>query len=638
MKLYTAILSLLVGSTIFAQQIQDIQKHRTLFPDESAAILNEREHVRLFIENGELAAKVDVVSDMIFFDEDAAGLAKRYIYHSGFTEIENLKAETRIPGKNKFKAVPVQDINTVSSTSSGIFFGDSKETVLTFPSIQENAIARMSYTRVEKFPRFSYIFQFATGIPTINSEVSVSFPENIKIKYKLFGENQENILFSQSTKDGNTTYTWKAEKLDGLDYYPNAPKPIHYAPHVMIYADKYEAEGETITVLSDVDALYDFYYDLVKDINTEDDAELKKIVSNLVSSTDSKRAKIEKIYYWVQDNIKYVAFEDGLGGFVPREAGLVCDRKFGDCKDMGSILVEMLSYAGIEGHLTWIGTRNRPYRYVDSPTPHTDDHLIAHVELDGEDIFLDATGQYMELGYPTSMIQGKEALVAYGADEYRIVKVPEIPKEKNYEEDFTKIKLDGDLIKGTGQTKFKGALQTDRSFDIMTSAGEEDQLFRSMLSKGNNKFTLGEYNYSDLAKRYEPLTISYDFAIDDYAKIVGDEIYINLNLRKRFNNAKVDIDKRTLPVERDFKFTATDIVELAIPAGYKVQYLPENFKEESALAGCTITYKQVADKIEVKKVFYINHLLLETEKFENWNSFTAALSDAYQEVVVLEKK
>ena len=64
---------------------------------------------------------------------------------------------------------------------------------------------------------------------------------------------------------------------------------------------------------------------------------------------------------------KYVAFEDGMGGFVPREAGLVCSRRFGDCKDMASILTAMNRAAGIPAYFTWLGTRDLPYTFSGTP-------------------------------------------------------------------------------------------------------------------------------------------------------------------------------------------------------------------------------------------------------------------------------
>lgn len=49
-------------------------------------------------------------------------------------------------------------------------------------------------------------------------------------------------------------------------------------------------------------------------------SQLKKLVSELTANAQTDEQKTQLIYAWVQNNIKYIAFEDGLGGFVPRSS------------------------------------------------------------------------------------------------------------------------------------------------------------------------------------------------------------------------------------------------------------------------------------------------------------------------------
>ena len=74
-------------------------------------------------------------------------------------------------------------------------------------------------------------------------------------------------------------------------------------------------------VLNGISSLYDWYYSLVKDINTQEkDKDLEALVASLTVGKDSDLEKVKAIYYWTQQNIKYIAFEYALGGFIPREA------------------------------------------------------------------------------------------------------------------------------------------------------------------------------------------------------------------------------------------------------------------------------------------------------------------------------
>ncbi|MDB6057604.1 MAG: transglutaminase protein, partial [Verrucomicrobiales bacterium] len=49
----------------------------------------------------------------------------------------------------------------------------------------------------------------------------------------------------------------------------------------------------------------------------------EKLKSTLAKITAAKTTDIEKIkaiYYWVQDNIRYIAYEDGYSGYIPAPA------------------------------------------------------------------------------------------------------------------------------------------------------------------------------------------------------------------------------------------------------------------------------------------------------------------------------
>ena len=42
---------------------------------------------------------------------------------------------------------------------------------------------------------------------------------------------------------------------------------------------------------------------------------------------------MQRLYHWVSRNIRYVALNIDVGGFVPRPAQAVLEHRYGDCKD-----------------------------------------------------------------------------------------------------------------------------------------------------------------------------------------------------------------------------------------------------------------------------------------------------------------
>src|SRR5690606_28188930 len=133
-----------------------------------------------------------------------------------------------------------------------------------------------------------------------------------------------------------------------------------------------------------------------------------------------------------------------------RQAKLVYERKFGDCKDMSSIITEMAKYANIPNvNLTWIGSRSIPYTYHEVPTPAVDDHMIATYEdAKGNIYFLDATDSYTKFGLPSGFIQGKEAMIQNG-ESYKLVKVPVVNFGENASQMLVDLQLENTLLKGS---------------------------------------------------------------------------------------------------------------------------------------------------------------------------------------------
>ena len=95
----------------------------------------------------------------------------------------------------------------------------------------------------------------------------------------------------------------------------------------------------------------------------DDTAVIKEKTLELTANAKSDEEKIRNIYYWVQDNIRYIAFEDGIAGFKPDEANNVLTKRYGDCKGMANLTRQMLKAAGFDARLTWIGTNHISYDY-----------------------------------------------------------------------------------------------------------------------------------------------------------------------------------------------------------------------------------------------------------------------------------
>jgi hypothetical protein len=306
---------------------------------------------------------------------------------------------------------------------------------------------------------------------------------------------------------------------------------------------------------------------------------------------------------------------------------------------MANLIVTMLHIANIKAYHTWIGTRDLPYKYSEVPTPMVDNHMIAtYIDNKQRYYFLDATSDHTAFGLPSSMIQGKEALIGFDKNKYEVRLVPEMNKEINAMNDSIAIRLDGNQITGKGTTSISGYAKVFGGYELERSEKDDVKKYvTKLIGKGSNKFYLDGYKLANLENRDEPTRIDYTFRIGDYFQTIGDELYINLHLKKDYYNSFID-KSRVAPVEISYKYVENDYCEFTIPEGYEVEYLPSNVKVNGDLIGMETSYKRDNNKIILTKKFYIDRLLVSPGDFEKWNTTIKELSEVYKESIILKKK
>jgi len=436
----------------------------------------------------------------------------------------------------------------------------------------------------------------------------------------------------------NSIYTFTYKNCPADKAYNDAPGYAWYSPHVVFCIQKYKNKaGNVVSYLSNTDDLYHLNYSFIKTINSQISPALKRITDSLVAKVTSPEAKAKKIYSWVQHNIKYVAFENGLEGFVPRDAGLVCCRRFGDCKDMASILTEMMRAAGITAHFTWIGTRDKPYAFTQIPMPLVSNHMICTIELNGKYVFIDGTDPTCTFGNPPAAIQDKEAMVAINDTAYKILKVPVIDKSQNTIADTTWLELTADGIKGEITKKMHGYFATDMHGKLMYWKQKDmHEHVKDMLERGSNKFQLDTFDIKKVSNNNE-FALSAKFTLPDYAKKIGDEYYLNLNLLRLFENEKIDYPNRKVPVEYNFKSTRKYVTILKLPAGYKLTYLPQSKTYHNNVWGFNLKYEEKNGSVILTQNFDNDNLMINYNQFEQWNKVLENLLPMYKETLSFSK-
>ena len=630
-------LALILPASIMAQSVEQMQK---LFPDKLAVFSNINRSVDISFKKGVPYAEADEVSEMMILDDNANGVYnKDKVYHSDFNELQKVEAYTLVPDGNSTKKIKVTDFKTGSSPSQDIFYDDQKETSFDYPQMVRGSITHVETEHYNKDIRFLSSFYFTNYLPVHNATYTVTFPSDMDVRYIIKNDDNKIVSVKESSKGKKKKLAFTATDVKNYEYFANGTSIPYYAIHVIVYVASYTYNGETVPVFNSVDELYKWDAAFLTNVNSTPDENLKRITDSICVNKRSDKEKAQAIYMWVQNHVKYVAFENGLEGFVPRQAADVCSKRYGDCKDMASILTAMLRISGLDASFTWIGTRSIPYSYHEVPLPVADNHMISAVKIDKSWIFLDATDPNCVFGMPTSGIQNKEALIGISPNKYELVKVPVMPASRSVITDSTFLAIDKDLLLGKCSVDYSGYFGDDVCDNLLYNKGDDERVYaRKRMAKGSNKFIMKDYKISMTEPMSKAVNISSSFEIPDYVKTIGDEIYINLNLEKLIDNTPIDTAKRKVAIENDYLYVINQIHALKIPAGYEATYIPGNVSVSNDILDFSISYKKTGNEIFATQKVVMKKLYIEPGDFAAYNKAIRMISPAYKEQVVLKKK
>jgi len=554
-------------------------------------------------------------------------------YSDYYYKVIKRQASVKYPKGNSYKTKKVKKYYASVVAESHVFYEDVIQESWYYPNLKEGCITNLNVVSELSDPVLTPNFYFNLELMTKAICYKVVIPDGVKVKTVLYGDSTGIEHTVMKTKTG-TIHTYSCTNRSAIVHEENSSHYRYYTPHLIVIPESYEQNGGIQNLAGNLPNLFKMYNSNLKEMPKSDNTIINKLTDSLTKQISDTAEIIHTIFNWVQKNIQYIAFEEGRGGFVPRPADKVLHNKYGDCKDKTNLLVTMLGSAGINAFYTWVGSRNKPYKYTDLPSPHADDHLIATVKYKNEWLFLDATAPNIEYKYPSSFIQGKQAFIRLNDSMFTIEEVPIIKPHSSLKTDSIRITIKDNVVKGSGKQNVSGYFKEKYLNALHYSSKNDIELIKEELKIGNNKLVLSNFQRSKFTS--SELQFSYDLVLPNYLQEFEGDQYLNLNLIKDYENNFIDIKERKLDFSEDFRFTLVQYIELDVMDTKLISQVPNDYSYSNEDFSFSIKYKTEKNKLILDKTISINHLTLDQKKFDDWNEMVGKLSKAYSEVIVIK--
>ncbi len=520
----------------------------------------------------------------------------------------------------------------------GFFYSDARVCGFMLELEKKGTESRVELEKTVIDPRYFTAVYFHEDFFVEQKEITLVVPRWMHLDIREMNFEGAGIRKSKAFDEKNNAdiYTYTLSGQQAAKKEPMAPGPSYVYPHLLVCSHFAETETGRVNYFSNLQDLYGWYRSLVKDIGNDPDA-VKTTALQVAKEAGSDPGKVKAVYAWVQENIRYIAFEDGIAGFRPAKAQDVLQKKYGDCKGMANLLKEMLVALGFDARLCWIGTRHIAYDYS-MPTLSVDNHMICAVNLQGKQYFLDATETYIGFDQYAERIQGRQVLIENG-EGYSLGRVPLRTYEQNRQEEKRALRIEGNHLTGTTAHRYTGECTEFLLTQVHGTKKEHlTEALQQYLTNDNRLYGVSNVVTSDLHNWSADLTIQYNLLHKDAVNSFGDELYVDLDFRKEMDDADIDTATRVHDRWLSFKRQLLQETSLTIPAGFRVKTLPEPLSVDHPKYAFKAGYEVKGNQVIYRKEITIKDTRLLKSEFGRWDSDIRKLKQAYLEQLTLTKK
>jgi hypothetical protein len=302
--------------------------------------------------------------------------------------------------------------------------------------------------------------------------------------------------------------------------------------------------------------------------------EIDQLVAQLTAQKTTNEDKLREIYEWVRDQVRYVAVEIGIGGFKPHSAAEVFKNRYGDCKDMTTLLCAMARSAGIELNQALISTMQNGVADTSLCSPFHFNHVIAYCPSLGDSgLWLDATKKGMPFGATAWYNQGIQAFVIDHDGKGKFIKTNRDQPSQNFHRLEWRVTIDSSgygIVKG--RSEFGGALAGEIRQDFFY-AGERIQRkwIEAYLTQHCPLDQLDSFAISGLQPFTDPLIIEYAFRTQDLVRFENEQIILQPAsiLRTELPDLFYSAERRN-PIQLSYGFKKDCTIDFLVPKDWQL--------------------------------------------------------------------
>ena len=411
----------------------------------------------------------------------------------------------------------------------------------------------------------------------------VEVPADLSLRYKILNCNYKPDITRSGNKD---MYHWEVKNLRAFKTEKHVGPTDNYLPQVLLGPNKFQLDEYD----GDMTSWKNFgdWYKKVYLKTAELPEDRKLFYADLVKDAKKDADKARILYNYLQNNMRYVSIQLGIGGLKPFPASFVDNKKYGDCKALSNYLKSALDAVGVKSSVVIIEAGTNPGIIPDDFPAHFFNHVILCIPQQKDSIWLECTSTTLPFAQLGPFTENRKGMMVTD-DGGVLVNTPISKYLDNAQSAHTIIEVNEE---GGAKVKTSCSLIGEERNQLMMYYHDlqEDEKRKFFITNMEWKQP-DNFEISNSKNKANPYLVS---ATMNYEKIfsfnAGNKLFFEPRLYPIFDEEVPEYEKRI----RDYYFTcpyqAIDTTVYKFPAGFNSESIPKNKLIDFPFAHYTCNY------------------------------------------------
>jgi hypothetical protein len=466
---------------------------------------------------------------------------------------------------------------------------------------------------------------------TQNSICSVTVAPGMGFRY-----NNRNIDIkpTKTTQDGLDVYTWISNNLKAVKLEEDA---LSWKVFPMVtFVDNtfvYDGIPGDFSTWENYGKWYQALNADVCTLSPKRVEEIQKMTADI--KTDKEKARF--LYEYMQQNMRYVSIQLGIGGLKPFPATFVDEKKYGDCKALSNYMCALLKAVNIPSYCALIRSGENQQPANAAFPSHSFDHMILCIPFKSDTTWLECTSDTQPFGKLGTFTENRNALLIT-ENGGKLVNTPQSTAADNQFNSNVHIVLNAE---GGARAKVKISNSGEYRSEYIGIATlkldeQKAKLIRLLNMKQPSALELSPATDKDGLRELD-IEIDYENFSDISA---GNKSFYRPRLFDLWRLTVPVLEKRKTDFYFDHPLQKSCVTTIDLPAGFEVETLPANQSLKFTYGNYEVNYVYNAEKNQVVSTakFNLNSQVVPAAKYTEMQVYMDAVAKAQNKKLVIRKK